>query len=71
MRLIEIDNRLRKEKHLIDKLFAKYTLSPSWELSMQISAKISLIYPTGYKEFDAAMSEYLHVFNNDTFKRLL
>lgn len=70
MKLNEIDNSLRRQKQVIDKLFVEYTTGRSAEIRNQLQARIKEIFPTGVSGIDLSLDEYLNLIYDDTIKVL-
>ena len=70
MRLDEIDNHIRKEKKIIDKLFAAYVYKKNEETRDKLLSHIIRIYPTGIIELDNSLKEYEHLLYDDIFNAL-
>ena len=70
MRLDEIDNRIRKEKKIIDKLFAAYVYKKDKETRDKLISHIVRIYPTGIIELDISLKEYEHLLYDDIVNAL-
>lgn len=70
MKLNEIDNSLRRQKQVIDKLFVEYTTGRSAEIRNQLQTRIEEIFPTGVSGIDLSLDEYLNLIYDDTIKVL-
>lgn len=70
MRLDEIDNRIRKEKKVIDGMFINNSVYNSVEIRNDIIRRINNIYPTGYPGIDTSLEEYKNLLYDDLINKL-
>ena len=70
MKLNEIDNRIGKQKKLIDRLFIKYSTTNSAKDREQLMRVIQQIYPTGEQGIDQSINEYINLLIDEVINKL-